>query len=94
MVWILVILLALPIGLVLGLYFAWVASILWGWFITPVFGIEVTILQLYGIMLVVSLLRPTYNSIAKEKPENQIAYYMLSPLLTLGVGYIVKFWLM
>lgn len=74
----------------------WVISILWGWFIVPVFKIPtLNILQAYGLALVVGIL--TKQDIDVKSPERSITetiirgigVAVLRPLFTLGFGWIV-----
>lgn len=74
----------------------WVLSILWGWFISPVFGIPViTVGQAIGLAMVVSYLTYQHvdsNTRKNDKTEfyvNIMVAVLLRPLITLGIGYIV-----
>lgn len=81
----------------LSLYYAWAASILWGWFVVPAFGVQpLSTLQLWGICLFLSMLRPRFN-FAKADPDgwdSGLTALIIAPPLSLGIGYVIKFWLM
>jgi hypothetical protein len=89
-------LLIIPMLLLQG----YVVSYLWEWFITPVFGLPVlTQLQACGIALLSKSLK--YISVTHVPPKDeqppewfQMAAPVLGMLMLLGLGYIVKFWLM
>ncbi|MEO6709811.1 MAG: hypothetical protein ABIP42_09530 [Planctomycetota bacterium] len=77
-----------------------VLSILWGWFIVPVFHVStLTIAQAIGITLVVSLLRsrrPSPEERSETLPETmrRAALVMfIMPLVCLAAGAIVRLWL-
>lgn len=75
----------------------WVLSILWGWFISPVFGIPaITVGQAIGLAMVVSYLTYQHTENNASKKDEKTSYYvglivalLLRPLVTLGIGYIV-----
>lgn len=84
---------------VVALCYAWAISYLWLWFMVPPFGLPtLSVLQIWGIMLVLSLFRPKINLEDNNKTEkdwaNAIIALLLSPLLSLGLGYAIKFWWM
>lgn len=83
-------LLILPISL----WFGWAASVLWGWFVTPVFGLpQITITQAAGISLILALLRA---KLASPKDETSLSVKALviivAPPLSVAMGWILK-WL-
>jgi predicted branched-subunit amino acid permease len=81
----------------LSLYYAWASSILWGWFIVPLFGLpEVSVLQMWGVMLFLSLLKPNVpaNKSDTEAALSNTLSFLCSPLLALGIGYVLRFWWM
>jgi phosphate/sulfate permease len=73
----------------------WVLSILWGWFITPVFGIPaISVGQAIGLAMVVSYL--TYQHIEQDSDKDKterfagiFAVLLIRPLMSLLLGYIV-----
>ena len=82
-------LLAIP----LALYYAWAASWLWLWFVVPVFNVPVlTVWQLWGIALFLSVIRPGVNVKKDERGVdwNRLTVALLAPLLTVGIGWVVK----
>ncbi|MBH2008236.1 MAG: hypothetical protein I8H71_00915 [Xanthomonadaceae bacterium] len=90
---------AIVLLIVWGGFWAGLAvSVMWAWFIVPVFGLPaLSIAQAYGIVLLVGLMT------AKEKTEKDSGSFAavlgkgflrtsLVPALVLLVGYIVKAW--
>lgn len=73
----------------------YVLSVLWGWFIVPVFGLPaLTIPVAIGIALVISFLTHQLNlNDGDETGWKQLAFSFLHPLLTLLAGWIVKQWM-
>lgn len=71
-------------------YFGWVLSILWGWFVPPVFGLrEISIPEVIGLVLIVSLLRMrNYGKDLKGEPLVKLAAAVLAPLIALLFGYV------
>jgi hypothetical protein len=91
------ILMLLVIMVPVALYYAWAASILWGWFIVPTFGLPpLTVLQMWGIFLTLEMLRPRFEFEKKDNSEwaHRLFALTLAPLLSLGIGYAIKNWLM
>lgn len=86
------------LGLVLWLpataWLAYAASLLWGWFITPTFGIPVPGLwMIAGLLLVMRLpdiTRPsdTDTRDLREKVNDSIATAAIAPLFLIGFGWI------
>lgn len=89
---------AIVISLAYGaLVSGWAMSMIWGWFVTPVFALPaLTILQAYGLMLVARLFQYLPATEKKEgKTFGQIigagmAKNTAVAFLVVGVGYIVK----
>jgi hypothetical protein len=86
--------------IVCGAFFSGlVLSILWGWFIVPVFHvIPITIPQAIGISLVVGMIvQQSSSGKDKEKKDDGIGLALftafcvatIAPLFTLGIGAIV-----
>lgn len=74
----------------------WIVSLFWKWFIVPIFPVQpLTILQAYGIALLIGLL--TKHEIDVKAPKRTtmeivlrgISTVIVSPLITLGFGWIV-----
>lgn len=80
-----------------SIFNGYVLSVLWGWFIVPVFNLPVlTVVPAIGIAMVVSYLTYQYNKsdeddnkISSEKIGKLIAMAILRPLLALFFGWIV-----
>jgi hypothetical protein len=68
----------------------WVLSVVWGWFITPVFNVNLTIVQAIGFNLVVSLLIP-HPLESKETIYDAIINDIEHGLLVLFIGWILHF---
>lgn len=74
----------------------WVLSVLWGWFIVPVFSVpHLSVGTAIGLSLVVDILVRQRKSSSEKKELSDIiieavSYAILSPLLVLFIGWIVK----
>lgn len=84
--------------IVLGvLWGGYVFSILWGWFMVPIFQLPVlTVAQGIGIVLVMTLYIPSQKSEKKDFKEifcDSILLSIFRPLLALGIGWIVRLFL-
>lgn len=72
-------------------------STLWGWYIAPVFNVQqITIIQGFGICLIVMLLAIPFRSddrtkeeVVKDSWSNAVAI----PVISLIIGFIVKFFM-
>ena len=81
---------------------AYVASILWRWFIVPLGSAvpELTTLQMSGVLIVViALVSPLAKGLKEEPPSLQelVRYYLIAvamPLINLTVGAMFKFFWM
>lgn len=75
----------------------YVLSVLWGWFIVPVFGLPaLSIPVAIGLALVVSFLTKDVtidDSSDKQNAGKKLVVIMLRPLLVLFTGWIVKQWM-
>ena len=74
----------------------WALSVLWGWFIVPLFNLPaLPILYAIGISFVASLLHPTPTIQQDKKEDNTtkivraIAQIVVTPLLAVFFGWIV-----
>src|SRR5690606_38361726 len=90
--------LAIPLVMIFSsVAYGFVLSVLWGWFIVPVFEIpDISILQAIGLSMVVGFL--TYQHIESDKKSDrsltESVIYMLMlaiirPAIVLFIGYIV-----
>lgn len=73
-------------------------SVLWGWFIAPLFGLPaLTVWQAYGVALVASTLRSSKYSKTDESFGEVMAKALVVPPfvtgLTLLIGWGVKAWI-
>lgn len=78
----------------------WVLSILWGWFIVPLFGLPLlSIPESIGFALVIGILSKNQTtSSSKDKDTSTlvaeiIGYGIFSPLFFLFMGWIIKLFL-
>lgn len=78
----------------------YVLTVLWGWFIVPVFELPaLTIPHAIGLAMVVTYL--TYQADFKtEETRSEMkqfatacAYVFIKPAIALGIGWIVQFWM-
>ena len=79
-------------GALLG---GWVFSILWGWFVSPFFGIqEISIPYAVGLSLVAGMLTNKGSSSSdkdtKDLVSNAISNVVFVPMFTLLIGWVVK----
>ena len=73
-------------------------SILWGWFVTPIFGLPaLTIAQAYGIALVFHAIRGYKEPAQTDKDPNGsnatlklMVILVAHPAMLIGLGWIVK----
>lgn len=84
------------LGFMVGLYAiqGWVLSILWAWFIVPMFNLPpLGILQAIGITLVVGLLTGSAYKAPQNKENGEryaaIVTAVIGPFVVLLVGWIV-----
>lgn len=72
----------------------WVLSILWGWFVVPIFGFPpLAISQAIGIAITISLVAHQYVPTDKEQNWQPFVYCFLYPLVALLAGWIVRAWI-
>ena len=73
----------------------WVLSILWGWFVAPLFGLPLLdIPHAIGVVLVVGFLTMSQKSDKdKEKRTKYNISVLLSPFLTLFIGWVVTWFI-
>lgn len=73
-------------------------SVLWGWFVVPVFGLPALgVAQAYGLALVVRAVR---GGNLDKSPDDQFGVVMVKAIVTpplacallLGVGWVAKAW--
>jgi hypothetical protein len=62
------------ISMVVGLYTTFVLTVLWNWFAVPAFHVgEISFWMMYGLTMLISLLRPTGNDIEAEHRHKVVA---------------------
>jgi len=92
--WITFLLISVVLSNILSGY---VLSILWGWFITPTFGLPLLSIPIaIGLSLVIRYLTQDYNN-TKNKDESfayslckALIYSTIKPLFALLMGWVVK----
>ena len=79
------------------LLWAWALLLLWGWFIVPTFGVPVLTYPLaIGLSLTVSLFRRDSHIKSKYKDGawSQVGYTIISPILTVLLGWLIHtYWM-
>jgi len=83
--------LLVPLAILRG----WVLSILWGWFMVPVFGLPALgIAQAIGVGLVVTTFTHTGSSNCQKSKDHKAWHDLIGafagPLIGLGIGYVVR----
>ena len=83
-------------GLLLNIWRSYIATILWDWFIIPVFSApSLSIWQFWGIMLLWQLMRPSELSYkSTEKAIYAILDAIVNPIILLLIGYLIKSWML
>lgn len=75
------------IGMLLVVFNCFILSTLWGWFITPDFGLKVPSYPvLYGLMLIIAFVGPTSN---EESYKKAIFTGLAKSIIILSFGWIV-----
>lgn len=70
---------------------AWVLTVLWGWFVVPVFGLPpVTLWQAAGLSVLVGHFTASQQS--KHPLWRQVGTAWAAPAATLTLGWLVHFW--
>lgn len=84
--------------LAIGIWWrGYIGAIIWNWFMPDLFGLPVlTTWQMAAVLLVVTFARPDFNHADADNDKNAwtVAYTILFPLVALGVGYVLKYWVM
>jgi len=90
-------LLGMPVFIILalagiGIYQAWAFWILWNWFVPTTFLAvpALTIWQAWGLGLVKGSLFWRVPNKGEEKGLNEWGFALLTPLILLGVGFILQ----
>lgn len=82
------------VGLVL--WHAYAASILWGWFVVPLFGLPaVGVLEMAGLTLALRAVRPIHPRLPKVEYSawdsfKHVCWVTSSPAVALCIGYIIR----
>lgn len=94
----------LAVLFLMSLYRAWAASILWGWFMVPLGLPMVGVLPMMGVMIVLGSFRSNRVNVAQvgevktwqqvKKLWNKSWPNMLTPVVGVALGYVLKFWIM
>jgi hypothetical protein len=88
-----IVIILVPLSIIMR---GWVLSIMWGWFIVPLFGLPaLTIPYAIGVSAVIALLKGSSTDNKKddkkalEKFLEALFVAFVAPLITLGFGWIV-----
>ena len=80
-----------PLGI---LIYGWALSVLWGWFVVPVFGLPVlTLLQAYGLALVIGLTTHQFSPWPKDLSYTELASHTLSVAIVPGLLFLLAGWI-
>jgi len=75
---------------VFSLWNGYVLTVLWRWFMVPVFNLPILSLPVaIGISLVIGLLTQQYQSIPEDDRFKPFVYSILVPFVALAMGWIV-----
>lgn len=78
---------------VLAMLNGWALSILWGWFVVPLFALPgLTVPQAIGLGLVSSLLAKQYIPSKGDDKASALVPF-ITPLCAIGFGWVVKLFL-
>ena len=84
----------IPLVLAASILRGYVFSILWGWFIVPTFGVHPISTPLaIGILITIGEITRQYVPSKDKDVWMPICTMILSPLLALLLGWIVRFWI-
>lgn len=90
-------LISVPTVIVLSaLVNGWALSVMWGWFVVPLFHLPaMSIVYAIGFSLVVGMFKPNTSSHDTRKKDTRelvtaVIAEILSPVLVVGIGWIVK----
>ena len=73
----------------------WALSVLWGWFIVPVFGLPaLSVVQSIGIILITGYItnKPSQGKDERDTTEqiiSNLSHVFVMPLFSVGIGWIV-----
>ena len=86
------------IGAIVGLSIlrGWVISIMWSWYMVPVFGLpQVNVPLAIGISLTGQLMLPNNHQKSEDIPDpvKVVVNFALLSLICLLMGYVTKFWI-
>lgn len=95
-------LIGIPVFMIIGfpvsLLEAWCINLLYTWFVMPTFHEmpEIGAFHMFGILMVINLIssRISWKKDDREFDWFAVAISALNPVLALGMGAIVKFWVM
>lgn len=73
----------------IGLYRAWVLTVMWMWFIVPLGLPEIGIAHAWGISMAIGMLTVSHVYKEDKEPLKSFANMIFAPLVLLGIGYIV-----
>lgn len=69
----------------------WAFSILWGWFVVPIFNLPpIGVAQAIALSMIVGMLTHQYVPSKEKDAWQPFANIFITPLLALGIGWIIK----
>ena len=68
----------------------WALSVLWGWFIVPIFGLPVlTQVQALGVALVMGFMTKQYTQTDKDRNWEGVGYAFVKPIFAVIMGWVI-----
>lgn len=82
---------AILVMIVFGLYYAFIAKVLYDWFVLPLGGPELNIWHIWGLILLINVLKGFNTSKTDDdKAGLRLLGAILAGLLALGLGFVLK----
>lgn len=91
--------LIIPVGILAAITNGWAASLMWAWFVVPVFDAPaLSIAQAVGISCLVTLFRSNTSSRSSGKDSatviaEMLAVALVAPVVAVGFAWVVKLFL-
>jgi hypothetical protein len=81
----------------IAVWYAFAATILWGWFIVPVFSTPaLNVWQMFGVMLFIGMMRAKFDVLLDKREIDgaKVAIGLMAPALSIGTGAVIRFWVL
>jgi hypothetical protein len=78
-------------------WYAFAATILWGWFIVPVFSAPaLNVWQMFGVILFIGMTRAKFDVFLDKREIDgaKVAIGLMAPALSIGTGAVIRFWVL